>query len=151
MTDAIKTRTRTVRGEHTTGTRPARRGTLSGDRFRLSIEGKTDPDFHYKIVNDYRNDIARHLEAGFEFVGQSEGIRLGQKGVDLANLPGDRVAANAGDGIVAYLMKQPNEFWEEDKAIFNKRDDDRERDLKRELNSKDEGRYGSVDFERSDR
>ena len=56
------------------------------------------------------------------------------------------ISTNVGQGVTAYLMKQPMEYHEEDLKIQRDQNESRMADLKRELNKGDKGTYGKVDI-----
>jgi hypothetical protein len=53
-----------------------------------------------------------------------------------------------GNGVTAFLMKQPREYYEEDQKAMHDLVDQREGDMKRSLNSGDNGTYGEVTIDR---
>ena len=127
-------------------TKRPKRTPVSGNRNILTVEGK-DPNYKYTWVNDDdKGSIQRFKEAGYEFVDDE--LKVGDKNVDGSTLPSSVVSKNVGQGLTAYLMRQPMEFHEEDMAAKHKRVDELEADMKRELNSGKDGTYGSVEFER---
>ena len=138
----------TGRGNHVTGNRPLERIPLSGSRTRLALnEDKLDPAFHYKWVNDVGEKIQRFYDAGYVNVSGEEGIEIGQRSIDsstggLASV----VSRDGGGGVTAYLMKQPIEFYNEDKAAKEALTEQRAESMKQSLNSGQDGTYGEVTF-----
>ena len=137
-----------TRGNHVTGNRPPERIPLSGSRTRLSLdESKLDPAFHYKWINDDGDKIQRFMNAYYELVSAEEGIEIGQRSIDtstgeLASV----VSRDVGGGKTAFLMKQPIEFYNEDKAAKEEAVNRREDAMKQSLNSGQDGTYGEVKF-----
>jgi hypothetical protein len=138
------------RGDHVTGSRPPERIPLDGSRTRLAIdETKTDPAFHYKWINDVDDKIQRYMQAGYVNVGAEEGLIIGQRSIDastgeLASV----VSRDGGKGITVYLLKQPIEFFNEDKAAKEEATERRADALKTSLNSGQNGTYGDVNFDK---
>lgn len=129
--------------------RPRNRVPLTGRRTRMELNpDELDPDFKYKFVNDQTGLLDKYLSAGFVHVKQSEGITVGQRSVDTAAAPDSNVSLDVGGGVIAYLLKQPKEFADEDRAIRDKLLNEQDEALYRELNSEKEGSYGSVEFSR---
>jgi len=104
-----------------------------------------DSAYHYAWITDRNDLVFRAKRAGFEHVPAKD---MPQLSVDVeASTDGtSNVTMNVGGGDSAYLMKQPIEFYEEDKAEMRKLNDDRIADIKRDLNSGKEGTYGEVDI-----
>lgn len=146
------TRTTASRGRTSTKSKRAeahvKRVPMSGSRKRMHIDEEfQDPNYHYAWINDQRDLLFRAKRAGFENVLVSEIPMWGVRDVDSANPTESVISMPVGGGVIAYLMKQPMEFYLEDQAEMNKMVDDREVDMKKELNSKEDGQYGSVEFE----
>jgi hypothetical protein len=131
------------------GTRAKRptRIPMSGQRMRMHIEEEDkDPAFHYAWINDSRGLIQRAIKAGYEHVSVAEIPSWGTPDVDSASGTSTHISMPVGDKVIAYLMKQPMEFHDEDQAEKDRLIDAREADLKRELNSGRDGTYGKVDI-----
>jgi len=135
--------TRSKRAEaHTT------RVPMSGSRKRMHIDEEfQDPNYHYAWINDQRDLLFRAKRAGFENVLTSEIPSWGTRDVDSANPTESVISMPVGQGVIAYLMKQPMEFYLEDRAEMDALIDAREADMKKELNSDKDGKYGGVTFE----
>ena len=120
---------------------------MSGQRMRMQVEEEDkDPGFHYKWINDQRGLVQRALKAGYEYVTIEEIPSWGTPDVDSASGTSSYVSMPVGDKVVAYLMKQPIEFYEEDRAEMDAITDAREADMKKTLNSGQNGTYGKVDI-----
>jgi hypothetical protein len=121
---------------------------MSGQRMRMHIEEEDkDPAFHYAWINDQSGLIQRAKKAGYEHVLVSEIPHWGDTSVDSADATSSVISMPVGGKTIAYLMKQPMEYYEEDQDEMNSLIDSREADMKKELNSGKGGTYGSVDFE----
>ena len=82
-----------------------------GARNRLSFKN-LDPNFTHRIVNAVDDRLERAQEAGYEFVESKQ--RLGDPDVMDASTLGAKVSKPVGGGVTGYLMRIPNEFYEED-------------------------------------
>jgi hypothetical protein len=149
MTNTVKktvTRGRTSSTKTTQAKRPTRIP-MSGQRMRMHIEEEDkDPNFHYGWINDTSGLIQRAKRAGYENVLTSEIPSWGAAGVDSADSSSSVVNMEVGNETTAYLMKQPMEFYDEDQAETNAITDSRETDMKKDLNSGQNGTYGNVDI-----
>jgi hypothetical protein len=120
---------------------------MSGQRMRMHIdEDDKDPAFHYAWINDQRGLIQRAIKAGYEHVTTAEIPSWGEADVDSADSSSSLVSMPVGDKVIAYLMKQPMEYYEEDQAEEQALVDAREADMKKSLNSGQNGTYGKVDI-----
>lgn len=140
--------TKASRGDHVTGKRPSARIPLSGSRKRLHLnEKELDPAFHYKWANDVDDNLRQYIDAGYVHVGADEGLRIGQRAID--NPDGETssvVSRDVGKGVTTFLMKQPIEFYEEDKGLKEAATNRRDESMRESLNSGHEGTYGEVKF-----
>lgn len=144
----MTTRQTRTRKNTATSNRP-KRVPMSGSHKRMHVDEEfQDPNFHYAWINDQKDLIFRAKRAGFEHVTQEEMPLFG--GVDV-DAPADRnssfISMPVGHGTIAYLMKQPMEYYEEDRAAMDAIVDGREGDLKKSLNSGNNGTYGNVDID----
>lgn len=118
---------------------------MSGSRKRMEIaKDQLDPDFHYAWINDQKDLIFRAKRAGYENVAISEIPSWGVADVDSADPSASIISMPVGHGTIAYYMKQPMEYYLEDQATMNELIDRREGDMKKSLNSGDNGTYGEV-------
>jgi len=106
-----------------------------------------DPNFHYAWISDQKDLIFRAKRAGYENVATSEIPSWGVADVDSANSDSSFISMPVGNSTIAYYMKQPMEYYEEDQATMNDLVDRREGDMKKSLNSGDNGTYGEVKIE----
>jgi hypothetical protein len=106
----------------------------------LSINGDTDPNFHYRFVNDRGSRISNHTEAGWEMV-TDEALLVGDSRAKDASDLGTAKSVTSDDGTVSYLMRIKNEYYEEDRAAKQALVDDQERALKPDAS---QGTYGTI-------
>ena len=117
---------------------------VSGHRDILTVHGKED-GYVYRWVNDENGRIDRLKAAGYELVDHD--VDVGQRTVDTSKGTSSVVSKYVGQGVTSYLMRTKAEYYEEDQAAKNKAIDESEADMKRTLNSKQNGTYGKVEFE----
>jgi hypothetical protein len=103
-------------------------------------EEAKDPNYYYYWFNDVNDDIHRAKLAGFEHV-KAESHEVGGRGVDSSKTDTSIISMPVGQGVTAYLMRQPMEYRNEDLAIRNANVNATEESL---LNSRQEGRYGDI-------
>jgi hypothetical protein len=143
-----------AKGRSTTKTptrtdRKPRRIPMSGSRKRMHLDkDQQDPNFHYAWINDQKGLIFRSKRAGYENVLMSEIPSWGVADVDSADPSASVISMPVGNGVTAFLMKQPMEYYEEDRRAMDDLVDSREGDMKRSLNSGDNGTYGEVEIDR---
>jgi hypothetical protein len=88
------------------------RTSITGSRALMEVRGK-EPGFHYAWIND--KDVPLRLDNGFEHVRHP--VQVGSKRLDVGKVGTDEfVCINAGGGVIAYLMRIPQEFYDEDMA-----------------------------------
>jgi hypothetical protein len=148
MTNTVK---KTVtRGRPAKAATVAKRPTripMSGQRMRMHIEEEDkDPNFHYGWINDKGGLIQRAKRAGYENVLTSEIPTWGTSDVDAADSTSSFISMEVGNETTAYLMKQPMEYYEEDAAETNAITNSREADMKKDLNSGQNGTYGAIEI-----
>ena len=107
--------------------RERKRGVFNGTQGKLQV-GKQIEGYHLHIFNDTPGRIQAATENGYEFVHPNEvdGVteNVTSRNLDL----GDKVrflvgAGEKGDPMYAYLMKIKEEFWLEDQAQLQERND----------------------------
>jgi len=107
--------------------RERKRGVFNGTQGKLQV-GNEIPGFHLHIFNDTPGRIQNATENGYEFVHPSEvgGVmeNVTSRNTDL----GDKVrflvgAGEKGEPMYAYLMKIKEEWWLEDQAELQKKND----------------------------
>lgn len=114
---------------------------INGFRDRLAVDGK-EVGWHYCWVNDY--EVDRYLAGLYEYV--THAVTVGHKRIDAGSGTGSNVSIPVGNGVTAYLMRIPQEIHEEDQRNMDAEVSEREDTMREELNSKKDGRYGSVDI-----
>ena len=120
---------------------------MSGQRMRMHIEEEDkDPAYHYAWINDQGSLLHNAIRAGYLHVSVEEMPTWGTPDVDSASGSSSHVCMPVGDKVMAYLMKQPIEYYEEDQAAHQAAIDAREADMKKSLNSGQNGTYGKVDI-----
>lgn len=120
---------------------------IHGKRDRLAVKGQ-EPGFHYCWVNDEENgNIDRYLEGGYEFVAHD--VIVGDKKVSIASQIGGKISRAVGNGIMAYLMRCTDEIYQEELDLMHKEVDEKEMQMKQNLNERNDGRYGSVEIDTS--
>jgi hypothetical protein len=113
-----------------------------GKRDILSIPEQED-GYKYRVVNDSGSRIDNLKERGYEMV---EDVQLGTSHVDGNNSDGV-VSRDVGKGTTAYLMRQKNEHYNEDKADKQALIDESEEAMRRKKvnsNESTDGTYGEV-------
>jgi len=122
---------------------------MSGSRMKMQLDKDfLDENFHYAWINDQKGLLYDAKRAGYEHVTTDEIPSWGDRSVDTANATGSVVSMPVGQGVVAFLMKQPMEFHVEDRAEMDDLWQAREADMKKDLNSGTGGRYGSVKIDK---
>lgn len=106
--------------------RRPKRTPLGSLRLKMSVEGNFD-GYHTHWINDVNTNLHEAQQAGYEFVERDEAGQIGDKNLtpgnqDLGSMV-SRVVGTKSDGTPqhAYLMKLPQEFYEEDMAELEKR------------------------------
>jgi hypothetical protein len=90
------------------------RRTPVGRRNVLTVAGK-DPGYQYRVVNDKGGNIQRYLDAGYEFV-EADDVKIGDTRVGAPTATGSKAEAHVGGGLKAFVMRIPNEYYNEDQA-----------------------------------
>lgn len=81
------------------------------ERNRLSFADK-DPNYYYRLVNDEAGRVQTFLNAGYDFVeGDSQ---IGDSRAGEGSQLGSKITKDVGQGKVAYLMRIPLAFYNED-------------------------------------
>jgi len=141
-----ETQVKRGRGRPPKAVRPTR-VPMSGQQLRMAIpEEYKDPAFHYAWHTDKKDTLYRAKNAGFVHVTTAE-MPHHVYGVDSSDNTESNVSMPVGMGEVAYLMKQPIKFHEEDLDEQRKFNQSRIADIKKDLNSGKNGTYGDVKFE----
>ena len=103
------------------------RNVFNGTQAKLTVNNQI-PGYHMHIFNDEPGRVQTAIDGGWEFVTPDEvgGVKdsVTSGNTDL----GDKVrflvgTSEKGDGLYAYLMKIKEEWWQEDQAEIQKRND----------------------------
>lgn len=116
---------------------------INGLRDKLTVSPQ-EAGWHYCIVND--ENVEDYKLAGYEFVTHE--VRIGARKVDQASMVGGRVAIPVGNGVTGYLMRCPQEVFDEEQRLVNERTDGTEQSLRRNLQGVQDGMYGRVEVGR---
>ena len=95
-------------------TNRVRRSSINGTRNRLTVKGQ-EPGYVYRIVNDIDDRIQNLQEIGYELV-TDKGVTVGDKRIANPTQEGSPVKISVGQGTQAYVMRQKQEFFDEDQA-----------------------------------
>lgn len=142
--DEISTTTEVDRPSKLNRADRPKRVPINGFRDMLTVEGQ-EAGWHYCWVNDVQVD--RYLAAGYEYV--SHEVVVGSKKIDSASQTGGKVVKAVGNGVTAYLMRVPQEYYEEDMRSLQDHIDANEMAMRSALNSRQDGQYGEVKIEQS--
>lgn len=124
-----------------------KRASMFGTRLKMQLNHEElDESYHYAWINDTGDLIHQAKRSGYEHVTLDEVPTWGELSVDRGDPTSSIVQMPVGHGTVAYLMKQPMEFYEEDRGELDALTDAREADLKKSLNSGNDGTYGKVEI-----
>lgn len=115
---------------------------VSGTRDLITIKNK-EPGFHYHIVKEKPGRIDKFLAAGYEIVTHE--VSVGDVKIGTPGQEGSPVKMPLGRGEVGYLMRQPNEFYEEDQAAKQAEVKAREETM---ISKRSDGTYGSIEVSR---
>ena len=105
-----------------------KRGVFNGTSAKLKVE-ETIPGYHLHIINDDKNRIQEAQDNGYEFVSPKE---IGSVSENVTSRNGDigtqRVrflvgSKERGEPMYGYLMKQRQEWYDEDQAELARRND----------------------------
>jgi hypothetical protein len=117
-----------------------RRSPINGVRNKLNVRGQ-EPGYVYRIVNDIEDRVQSLQEMGYEIV-TDKGVTVGDKRIANPTQEGSPVKVSVGQGVQAYVMRQKQEWFDEDQKAKNARNDELEAQMKRE--AKDAGFYGKL-------
>ena len=107
---------------------------------RLGVS-KDIPGYHLRWVNDEPGRVEQALESGYQFVDPEEVGKVAREDNKVRELVG--VARDDRNPLYAYLMKIPEEFYLEDRAVLENQNKSIENAIKSgKLNSQSgDGRY----------
>ena len=107
-----------------------KRGSFNGTEGKLSVDCKRliEAGYHPHILNDIPGRIDQAVANGYEFVSPSEVDGIGTNVISRNTDLGDKVrflvgSTERGEALYAYLMKIKKEWWDEDQAILQGRND----------------------------
>ena len=89
------------------------------ERQILSVKGK-EPGYVYRIVNDVGDRIAELQDRGYELV-EASAVRDGDKRVNNAKAEGTHAQVSVGGGVKGYVMRQKQEWYDEDQLAKQSR------------------------------
>lgn len=117
-----------------------RRTPINGTRNRLNVRGQ-EPGYVYRVVNDIDDRIQTLQEIGYELV-TDKNVSVGDKRIANPTQEGSPVKISVGQGVQAYVMRQKKEWFDEDQASKQARNDELEATMKREAS--EAGFYGKL-------
>jgi len=117
-----------------------RRTPINGTRNKLNVRGQ-EPGYVYRIVNDIEDRVQSLQEMGYEIVTDSK-VTVGDKRIANPTQEGSPVKVSVGQGVQAYVMRQKQEWFDEDQKAKNARTDELEAQMKRD--AKEAGFYGKL-------
>lgn len=120
-----------------------RRGSIHGTRDKMTVTGQ-EAGWHYCWVNDHNVD--RFLAGDYEFV--THPVIVGETKIDNASQEGTKISMKVGNDMTGYLMRVPEEFYDEDMEKFQEQTDELEETMFQNLQSRGDGRYGKLKVER---
>lgn len=120
--------------------RKPRRTSISGTRNVLTVSGK-EPGFEYRVVNDDGDRISQFEEMGYEVV-RDQNIKVGDRRIASPTKEGSPVQVSVGNGMKAFVMRIPKDWYDEDQAAKAKHVDDIERGTLKE--AREAADYGKV-------
>jgi hypothetical protein len=116
-----------------TAVKRVRPGNLGGARLKLQVFGDI-PGFHLFWANDQDAEVEQLLSEGFEFVRPDE-VSMNSWIVEDKDVAGkvSKYVGKAADGsqLRAYLLKCPDELWEERQAYGQSEASDRDQAILR--------------------
>ena len=117
-----------------------RRSPINGVRNRLNVRGQ-EPGYVYRIVNDIEDRVQSLQKMGYEIVND-KGVTVGDKRIANPTQEGSPVKVSVGQGVQAYVMRQKQEWFDEDQKVKNARNDELEAQMKQD--AIDAKFYGSL-------
>lgn len=110
---------------------------INGHKSILEVRGK-EPGFHYAWIPE--PEVYLRQENGFEHVRHA--VTVGTKRIDVSASPTSHVTVKLGAGLIGYLMRIPQEWYDEDMAQSQEHVNEQERARIRESSS--DGLQGSI-------
>jgi hypothetical protein len=113
------------------------------ERSILTVKGK-EPGYTYRIVNDTGDRVAQFQETGYELVAAKD-VKVGDRRIEGNATEGSVAQISVGQGVKAVVMRQKDEYYQEDFAAKQARVDELEATTKRNATS---GTYGKLEITR---
>ena len=113
---------------NTPSKRPQR--TKLADRSVLSVKG-AEPGYVYRIVNDIGDRVSSLQEQGYEIVTDNS-VKIGDRRVGKASQDGSPVQVSVGGGVQGFLMRQKQEYYDEDQKYKQQQIQETERAMKKD-------------------
>lgn len=98
------------------------------ERNILSVKGK-EPGYQYRIVNDTGDRVQQLLDAGYEIV-EAKDVQIGDKRINSVKAEGTQAQVSVGGGMKAFVMRQKQEWFDEDQAAKHARTAELEETIK---------------------
>jgi hypothetical protein len=108
---------------------------INGYRDILKVAGQ-EPGWHYAWIAD--ENTYKMEQGGYDFV--THDVTVGDRRINAASQVGSKISIPGGNGITLFLMRCPNEVYQEEMDLLHEKIDENEQAL---LN-KEAGRYGDV-------
>jgi len=109
-----------------TKTERKQRSAFNGTRGKLQV-GHLIPGYHLHIFNDSPGRIQAAIDSGYEFVSPDEvgGTmeNVTSRNTDLGDKVRFLVGTDGNDPVYAYVLKIKEEWWKDDQADLQKRND----------------------------
>lgn len=115
---------------------------INGYRDKLVVHGQ-EAGWHYCWVCDY--NVPVYQDGAYEFV--THAVTVGHKRINNGSQIGSKVSIPGGNGVTLFLMRCLEEDYREELHAMDQEVDEIEAAMKIQLNSKSDGRYGSVKVE----
>ena len=129
------------------GEEKKKRVSINGDRHHFEAGGLDTENFHYCWVNDLINhdadNIQKYIDAGYDFVLKDESGKYVTEPDRGSTMTGLKVSKPVGVGRTAFLMRVPNEYYNQDLEEYNSKVDAAEQAWKEQ--KRDNGLYGNVE------
>jgi len=117
-----------------------------GGKRNITTVNDTPSGFKDRWVNDGNGRLDRFKKAGYEHVPAAD---IGDSGVDESHAQAGIVSRDMGKGVTAYLMRQREDYFNEDQAAKQRDVDSTEDSIRRDVKDKlKDGHYGSVVIDR---
>lgn len=117
------------------------RASIHGYRDILGVKGQEE-GWHYCWVNDYNVD--RWLSYGYDYVTHE--VQVGERRINQGTQLGSKVTIPVGNGVIGFLMRIPEELFNEEMKNLEAKNDTLEEQMLRDLNKREDGQYGKVEI-----